>query len=318
MKSSVESKENDKKEKITLTPEIIKDAIETIQKAISDQYVFPEHAEKLTTTLQERFDNNEYNSITNPEDFATTLTEHLHQVVKDGHLRLIPRSKLPSGLPSKKMGRKKEKKSKILNKGMTKVEILEGNIGYVPITLFQPLKEVASTIEAIMKFVKDTDALIFDMRQCRGGHGDAVHYLQSYFFGGGCMRLLVKSYFRPNDLTIQRWAMHTPLKYEKPVYILAGKKTFSAGEDFVFTFKIHKRAIIIGDNTGGGAHPCSFTPIGETGLLFSVPIGRTFDPETGKDWEGTGVEPDKRISEEKALDEALNQIKNKNNTNSSN
>jgi hypothetical protein len=36
-----------------------------------------------------------------------------------------------------------------------------------------------------------------------------------------------------------------------------------------------------------------------------VPVGRTFDPDTGKGWEGTGVAADVEMPAERALIEAL-------------
>jgi C-terminal processing protease CtpA/Prc len=36
-----------------------------------------------------------------------------------------------------------------------------------------------------------------------------------------------------------------------------------------------------------------------------IPVGRTFDPDTGEGWEGVGVKPDIAVVADKALDEAL-------------
>ena len=41
------------------------------------------------------------------------------------------------------------------------------------------------------------------------------------------------------------------------------------------------------------------------GYAAFVPVGRTFDPDTGQSWEGTGVAPDVAVPADKALDEAL-------------
>ena len=42
-----------------------------------------------------------------------------------------------------------------------------------------------------------------------------------------------------------------------------------------------------------------------TGYAAFIPVGRTFDPDTGESWEGTGVKPDVEVPADKALDEAL-------------
>lgn len=36
-----------------------------------------------------------------------------------------------------------------------------------------------------------------------------------------------------------------------------------------------------------------------------VPVGRTFDPDTGEGWEGIGVAPDVQVPAAQALDKAL-------------
>ena len=41
------------------------------------------------------------------------------------------------------------------------------------------------------------------------------------------------------------------------------------------------------------------------GYAAFIPAGRTFDPDTGKSWEGTGVAPDIAVPADAALDEAL-------------
>jgi C-terminal processing protease CtpA/Prc len=45
-------------------------------------------------------------------------------------------------------------------------------------------------------------------------------------------------------------------------------------------------------------------PMGK-GYAAFIPVGRTFDPDTGQSWEGTGVKPDVEVPADKALDQAL-------------
>ena len=88
------------------------------------------------------------------------------------------------------------------------------------------------------------------------------------------------------------------------VYLLTSKKTFSAAEHLSLSLKRTKRATLIGEATGGGAHFGGMGPMG-SGYAAFVPVGRTFDPDTGQSWEGTGVAPDVPVSADRALDEAL-------------
>lgn len=61
-----------------------------------------------------------------------------------------------------------------------------------------------------------------------------------------------------------------------------------------------KRATIVGEVTGGGAHPGGGERLSEHFIMF-VPSGRAINPVTKTDWEGTGVKPDVEVPAEKAL-----------------
>ena len=135
-------------------------------------------------------------------------------------------------------------------------------------------------------------------------------FLLSYFFDSEVSLTLFGTYFRPQNRTFECQTMKTPFKYTKPIYALTSGFTGSCGEHFAFALKIHKRAILVGTNTAGMAHPVALIGL-DTGILFKVPIGRTYNPETDEDWEGTGVTPDIRCSEENALTEAQKNIQNR-------
>ena len=64
-----------------------------------------------------------------------------------------------------------------------------------------------------------------------------------------------------------------------------------------------KRATIVGEVTGGGAHPVH--PVSLDGhFSILVPSARAINPVTKTDWEGTGVQPDVKVPAAEALDKA--------------
>jgi C-terminal processing protease CtpA/Prc len=90
----------------------------------------------------------------------------------------------------------------------------------------------------------------------------------------------------------------------KAVYVLTSGRTFSAAEEFSYDLKSLKRATLLGETTGGGAHTTA--PHRVDGHFFiRVPFGRFINPITKTAWEGTGVEPDIKVPAGDALDEAL-------------
>jgi C-terminal processing protease CtpA/Prc len=86
----------------------------------------------------------------------------------------------------------------------------------------------------------------------------------------------------------------------KDVYVLTSRRTFSAAEEFTYNLKNLKRATIVGETTGGGAHPGGPRRINDH-FSVGVPSGRAINPISKTNWEGTGVEPDLKTPAERAL-----------------
>ncbi len=85
--------------------------------------------------------------------------------------------------------------------------------------------------------------------------------------------------------------------------MLTSKRTFSGAEEFSYNLKNLKRATIIGETTGGGAHPVSGHRIDDH-FMIGVPFARAVNPISKTNWEGTGVEPDVKVPADEALDVA--------------
>lgn len=60
---------------------------------------------------------------------------------------------------------------------------------------------------------------------------------------------------------------------------------------------------MVGERTGGGAHPRDGWTV-HPHLEATVPVGRSVNPVSGTNWEGTGVEPDIACAAADALDRA--------------
>jgi len=87
---------------------------------------------------------------------------------------------------------------------------------------------------------------------------------------------------------------------DKPIYVLTSSRTFSGAEEFTYNLKSLKRATIVGETTGGGAHPVSGHRIDEH-FIIGVPMARAINPITHTNWEGVGVEPDVKVPAAEAL-----------------
>jgi C-terminal processing protease CtpA/Prc len=85
--------------------------------------------------------------------------------------------------------------------------------------------------------------------------------------------------------------------------VLTSKGTFSGAEEFTYNLKNLKRATIVGETTGGGAHPVAGHRIDDH-FMIGVPFARAINPISKTNWEGTGVEPDVREKTSDALEAA--------------
>ena len=279
------------------------EVIEGALKALNEGYVFPETAKKMEQAIRERIERKEYDNITSAASFATTFTTHLQEVSKDKHLRVIfnDGSRPMFGgqnLADRERARVMAAKR---NFGFEKVERLDGNIGYLDLRGFENLELARDTAAAAMNFLTNTDALIIDLRQNGGGQPDTVAFISSYLFDKRTH--LNDIYNRLANTTREFWASEdVPGKRygDKPVFVLTSKRTFSAAEEFTYNLQNLKRATIIGETTGGGAHPVNARPLGKS-FLITVPFARAINPITKTNWEGVGVKPDVETTAENAL-----------------
>jgi C-terminal processing protease CtpA/Prc len=72
--------------------------------------------------------------------------------------------------------------------------------------------------------------------------------------------------------------------------VLTSKRTFSGAEEFSYNLKNLKRAMIIGETTGGGAHPV-FGHRVDDHFMIGVPFAKAVNPISKTNWEGTGSSP---------------------------
>jgi retinol-binding protein 3 len=284
------------------------EVVEGVLKHLDEAYVYPETARKMAAELREQLDKKAFDEITSAKEFARTLTERLQAVSKDKHLRVdfsydpLPAEPPRDRAPDAERRERMRARGGAINFGFEKVERLEGNVGYLDLRGFFPAEYGGETAAAAMGFLAHTDALIIDLRRNGGGSPSMVALLCSYLFDPEPVHLN-DLYFRPDDSTHQWWTLPYLLgtRYAgKPVYVLTSRRTFSAAEEFTYNLKCLKRATIVGETTGGGAHPGGGRRINDHFAMF-VPSGRAINPITRTNWEGTGVAPDVAVPADLAL-----------------
>jgi hypothetical protein len=273
-------------------------------------YVFPDVGKKMGEAIREKLANKGYDSCETADALAKQLTADVRAIAHDKHLRVIHAAKArlgpPGGPGSPGSMTKQREMMRRWNSGFVKVERLPGNIGLLELHGFADAKAGADTVAAAMNFLAGTDALIIDIRRNGGGTPQMVQLICSYLFPAEKPTHLNTMYSRRGDKTEEFWTLKDlPGKryLDKDVYVLTSRRTFSAAEEFTYNLKNLKRATIVGETTGGGAHPGGTVPLGNHFAAF-IPTGRAINPITKTNWEGTGVTPDVEVDADKALDAA--------------
>jgi hypothetical protein len=269
--------------------------IDASVRLLNEHYVFPDVAKKMEEAIRSHQQKGEYDTIADGANFARTLTGHLREISKDKHLRVNYSSEPNPGAPG---GPPRDPG----NCGFEKVEILPGDIGYVKLNAFFDPSVCGQAATNAMAAVSGAKAIIFDLRENGGGSPRMVAYVATYLFAGKTH--LNDLYTRRTNSTAEFWTMPElagKRLADVPVYLLTASYTFSGGEEFAYDLKNLKRATIIGETTGGGAHPIRMHRIDDH-FFIALPFARPINPISKTDWEGVGVEPDIKVPAAEALE----------------
>ncbi len=280
------------------------EVVERLAAELEQSYVFEDQARALARTLREKAASGAWNALEGP-DFARALTEECQAATKDKHLTIRYRieQQLTNLPPEEERDERRFWQQR--NFGYERAERLQGNVGYLELRGFAPIDLARPTAAAAWAFVQDTDALIIDLRRNGGGAPGGVQLFCSYLFGVEPVHLN-DIYTRESDETRSFWTLRdlAGRRYlDKPVFVLTGAYTFSGAEECAYNLQTHKRATLIGQTTGGGAHPVDSRRLGP-GFTVMLPVSRAINPITKTNWEGVGVKPDVEAAESEALDRA--------------
>jgi hypothetical protein len=289
------------------------DVIQALGQKLKSTYVFPDVAEKTSTSLDEKSAQGTYANANTAQEFAKLLTNDLRLLGDVRHLvvRYVPDATFGNAAgatPSPHQLAKMREEVTRDGFGIARVERLAGNVGYLDLRGFGPTKMVGDAYTSAVSLLAGTDALILDLRQNGGGEPSSVAWLMSHFFAEGDERHINDIYERPKGRTRQYWtSASVKSRYLKPVFVLTSSNTFSGGEECAYDFQTQKRGTLVGETTGGGANPGDFVSLGH-GFAAFIPNGRAINPITKTNWEHVGVKPDVSVPAAKAQQTAYTQI----------
>jgi hypothetical protein len=272
---------------------------------LRSRYIFPDRAEHAAAAITAAAAAGSYDRIVDLPAFTARLTEDLHAVLQDGHLRIFVANgtgRPPISVASIPAG----------DAGIVRADRLKGGVAYLQIGGFANPRAFKPALDRAMAALKGSRAFILDVRRNPGGDPASVSYLVSYFVPAGKrigINSIVTRMAGTTDFTRKTFFSEpTPVSFAGvPVYVLTSGNTFSGGEELAYDMQTLKLGTVIGGVTGGGANPGAPVPIGH-GVMAFIPTGRAESPVTGSNWEGTGVHPDLEVPAADALATALRRL----------
>ena len=132
----------------------------SISELLNKNYIFPDVSKKMSDTLAENLKRGSYLSISDPILFAEKLTDDLQSISKDVHLAVSfnPQRVQELKAPQKKndeLSASRLKEMQLNNFGFKKVELLDGNIGYLDLESFVDARYGGETAVAAMNFLSN-------------------------------------------------------------------------------------------------------------------------------------------------------------------
>jgi hypothetical protein len=282
------------------------DVIRAAAALVEQRYVDPDKAAEIAGAMRRLAD--ERRGTMDGQAFADEVTDRFRAVSGDGHLGLsYSEQPIPADGGEAQFSAAEADKwyGPQLNHGVEKIERLQGNVMLLDLRVFPPVEMGAEVLAAAMTVVAQGDALIIDLRQ-NGGGGETADLLTGYLVAGGSP--LTGSYDRPSDtwryLSSPAWVPGRRFGESKPLYILTSCRTFSAAEAFAYNLQALGRATVVGEVTGGGAHPFEYRRV-HAHFAVDLPEAKSVNPITGTNWQGVGVKPDVAVPADRALETAL-------------
>jgi hypothetical protein len=275
---------------------VIAKAVEYLNQFYADHAV----AQQMGNALLDHEKNGDYAGTTDGGVFAKMLTQHLRDVSHDLHLEVVySRRGLPPAANGPSPERREQYRKALEAESCTfaNVERLPHNIGYFKLNSFPDLAFCEAAAKTAMASLNGADAVIFDLRDNRGGYPAMVMFMAAYLFDHP------QYMYRPEampDQCMTKSPVPGSRLADKPVYVLTSSRTFSGAEHFSYDLKMLKRATLVGETTGGATDVAVFHRIDDH-FGMGIRESKAGNPYSEPDWAVNGVQPNVKVNAADAL-----------------
>lgn len=280
----------------------IQSSVASIVQTLEARYVYPDVAATMKSAIESNLAKGAYRNIYTSNALIERLQMDLRSVSDDAHIAVHLNSRdgaVPPGGP----------KSRTKNHGIGDVQNFQDNIIYLEVKAFPFGEATHNALSDALSNAYNETAVIVDLRKNRGGSLHTAAHLASQFLPPNTsLWALVDR----NGELIEEYA--TPPGQARipansgPLYVLTSSHTYSAAEYFVWAMKQHGRAVVVGEQTRGGAHAIEIIPINQY-FVLRTPVGRPVIGERESAWQSVGHSPDIAVAAEQALEVALAEIR---------
>jgi hypothetical protein len=321
-------------------------AIESLAGKLERDYIIPATGARYAAMLRANLARGTYADFADAAQLAGRLTADLRAVAPDGHLRVatgadvmrrvrVDRSAPPDAAgPRPAPPEPRPGATLQLRPAGPPIEdpkwIADG-VAYIRLNEMPGTPETVAAVDQFMRDHATARAIIIDARTLRGGGMAEMNVMFPYLYSRETTLVAMEVSQRIDDERRLPLDAGAPMRavtgppgvvrrehfvvphpdehrlFDAQVFFLTSNRTASAGEHLALALKRTHRATLVGGRTAGGNHFGGFEDLGQ-GLSAFIPIGRTFDPDTGADWEGIGIVPDVDVAPDAALDEALRRL----------
>jgi C-terminal processing protease CtpA/Prc len=284
----------------------------TVRKLLNAHYVLPELRPRFDAVLARGLAEGRYD-VSDRDRLVGLINADLQQVTPDRHLgvafdpeqsRRLTLAPPGAGADDAPPTSEEIRQAIQINHGIAELKVFPGNVRYLRYDGFVWAgPKTAEALDTAMRFLRDGQAAIVDLRGNGGGSPRAVQYLVSHFLDPD--RPIVTFYMRgePAERLSTLASVPAGRMVGKPLYVLIGGMTASAAEEFAGHVAGFGIGELIGETTAGAGFRNEYYALPQ-GLVISISVGRAVLASTGKDWEAVGIAPTTRIAPERALDVA--------------
>ncbi|HEY0596898.1 S41 family peptidase [Sphingopyxis sp.] len=290
-------------------------------------YLYPETGKRYADAIRAGIAAGRYRTLSG-EALGTAIDSDVDAVLPDGHLRLrVPEAATGAAAPAPGGTTPAPRPKKV---PVEQAGWIAPGIAFIRFNVFPQDEAVTAQAAKFMADHADAKAIIFDIRTHNGGGLDQMDVIFPWLFGketrlvtmatrasvdaeGGSPIAGVPSMRMAKGdagmVAREHWA--TPNAdarlRDARIYVLTSGASASAAEHFALAMKHSGRGTLVGAPTAGANHFGRGEDLGG-GYGAFIPVGRTYDPVTGKDWEGEGVLPDIAVAPADALARALTEL----------